>query len=132
MSTNNRLLVSLDSLTASTQWFVRSSPVPNPYHVAHMVADSWGGALLFVAFMAEMRHPMDFWKGMLCAQLFIGIVYVFFGTFVYSHYGQYSASNIGNVIQPLHLQQVNNIIGLITAGIACCKFLPWLCFPHCY
>lgn len=37
---------------------------------------------MFVAFLAEMRHPMDFWKGMMCAQLFIGIVYVFFGTFV--------------------------------------------------
>jgi hypothetical protein len=80
---------------------------------------SWGGALLFVAFMAEMRHPWDFWKGMLCAQLFIGIVYIFFGAFVYSFYGQYSASNIGNVIQPLHLQQVNNILGLITGAIAC-------------
>ena len=84
---------------------------------------SWGGALLFVAFMAEMRHPMDFWKGMLCAQLFIGIVYVFFGCFVYSHYGQYSASNIGNVIQPLHLQQVNNVITLITSAIACLMYM---------
>lgn len=84
---------------------------------------SWGGALLFVAFMAEMRHPMDFWKGMLCAQIFIGAVYIFFGAFVYSHYGQYSASNIGNVIQPLHLQQVNNIIGLITLAIACLMYM---------
>lgn len=47
-----------------------------------MTIDSWGGALLFVAFMAEMRHPMDFWKGMLCAQVFIGVVYIFFGAFV--------------------------------------------------
>lgn len=29
-----------------------------------------------------MRHPMDFWKAMLCAQLFISIVYIFFGVFV--------------------------------------------------
>lgn len=43
---------------------------------------SWGGALLFVAFLAEMRHPWDFWKGMLCAQVFIATVYVFFGAFV--------------------------------------------------
>jgi len=84
---------------------------------------SWGGALLFVAFMAEMRHPMDFWKGMLCAQVFIGAVYIFFGAFVYSQYGQYSASNIGNVIQPLHLQQVNNILGLITLAIACLMYM---------
>jgi hypothetical protein len=88
-----------------------------------MYIDSWGGALLFVAFIAEMRHPWDFWKGMLCAQLFIGIVYIFFGAFVYSFYGQYSASNIGNVIQPLRLQEVNNILGLITAGIACLMYM---------
>ena len=60
---------------------------------------------------------------MLCAQLFIGIVYIFFGAFVYSQYGQYSASNIGNVIQPLHLQQVNNILGLISGGIACLMYM---------
>src|ERR1700761_3771146 len=62
---------------------------------------SYGGALLFVAFLAEMRHPWDFWKGMLCAQSFICVVYIFFGAFVYGHYGQYAISNIGNAIQPL-------------------------------
>lgn len=80
---------------------------------------SWGGALLFIAFIAEMRHPMDFWKGMLCAQIFIGLVYIFFGAYVYGHFGQYSASNINQVIQPVHLQTVGNIFGLITAFIAC-------------
>jgi hypothetical protein len=88
-----------------------------------MTIDSYGGALLFVAFLAEMRHPWDFWKGMLAAQSFICVVYIFFGAFVYGHYGQYAISNIGNVIQPLHLQQVNNILGLITAAIACCEYL---------
>lgn len=29
-----------------------------------------------------MRHPMDFWKGLMVAQLFICIVYIFFGVFV--------------------------------------------------
>lgn len=32
--------------------------------------------------MAEMRHPMDFWKGMIIAQVFITVVYIFFGAFV--------------------------------------------------
>jgi Kef-type K+ transport system membrane component KefB len=44
--------------------------------------DSYGGALLFIAFLAEMRHPWDFWKGMLVAQVFICFVYIFFGAFV--------------------------------------------------
>jgi hypothetical protein len=50
-----------------------------------MAIDSWGGALLFIAFLAEMRHPMDFWKGLLLAQCFIGFVYVLFGAFVSNH-----------------------------------------------
>ena len=80
---------------------------------------SYGGALLFVAFLAEMRNPWDFWKGMLCAQSFICIVYIFFGAFVYSHYGQYSASNINQVIEPVSLQIVGNVFSLLTGMIAC-------------
>ena len=45
--------------------------------------------MIFVEFMSEMRRPMDFWKAMACAQLFISIVYMFFGLFVYSYQGQY-------------------------------------------
>ncbi len=55
---------------------------------------AYSGALLFVAFMAEMRHPMDFWKGMLCAQCFICFTYLLFGAFVYGHWGQYAIFNI--------------------------------------
>ena len=36
---------------------------------------------------------MDFWKGMLCAQVFICVVYVFFGAFVYSASGNGSWDN---------------------------------------
>ena len=60
--------------------------LPSYHHVLRLwltpIIDSWGGALLFVAFLAEMRHPMDFWKGLLCAQIFICVVYIFFGVFV--------------------------------------------------
>lgn len=51
---------------------------------ADPVTDSYGGAILFVSFLAEMRRPWDFWKGLLCAQLFICLVYIFFGAFVRS------------------------------------------------
>ncbi|KAG8215673.1 hypothetical protein J3R82DRAFT_7547 [Butyriboletus roseoflavus] len=50
---------------------------------------SYGGAMIFVEFMAEMRRPMDFWKAMACAQVFITVVYMFFGLFVYSYQGQF-------------------------------------------
>lgn len=46
---------------------------------------AYSGAILFVAFMAEMRHPMDFWKGMICAQAFICSVYILFGAYVSLH-----------------------------------------------
>lgn len=46
---------------------------------------SYGGAMLFVEFMAEMKRPFDFWKGMICSQVFIYFVYMFFGLFVYSY-----------------------------------------------
>jgi len=39
--------------------------------------------------MAEMRRPMDFLKSMALAQLFITVVYMFFGLFVYSYQGQF-------------------------------------------
>lgn len=45
--------------------------------------------MIFVEFMAEMRRPMDFWKAMAYAQMFISIVYMFFGLFVYSYQGQF-------------------------------------------
>lgn len=80
---------------------------------------SYGGALLFVAFLAEMRHPWDFWKGMLAAQSFIMVVYIFFGAFVYSYWGQYSGSNITQVTAMVGLQTAGNVFALLTAFIAC-------------
>ena len=84
---------------------------------------------------------MDFWKAMLCAQLFISIVYIFFGAFVshscfrhahksalmifqtYSYYGQYAYVSITQVVQPLSLQILSNVLGLITGWLAVCEFL---------
>src|SRR5690242_18642025 len=43
---------------------------------------SYGGAMLFISFLSEMRHPWDFWKGILCADIFIYVCYLFFGLFV--------------------------------------------------
>ncbi|GAM90057.1 hypothetical protein ANO11243_080970 [Dothideomycetidae sp. 11243] len=79
---------------------------------------AYSGALLFVAFLAEMRHPMDFWKGLIIGQGFICAVYIFFGAFVYSFFGQYSASNISQVINPNSLRVVSNVLALLTGMIA--------------
>lgn len=79
---------------------------------------AYSGAVLFIAFLSEMRHPMDFWKGCLMAQTFIMVVYVFFGAFVYTYLGQYSITSITQVISPASLQITSNILALLTGFLA--------------
>ncbi|KAI9648666.1 hypothetical protein NHQ30_003304 [Ciborinia camelliae] len=79
---------------------------------------SYGGAMLFVAFLAEMRHPMDFWKGLLLADLFIYVVYMFFGIFVYSYQGQYAYNPVNQGLSSYNWQTATNIMNLITGLIA--------------
>lgn len=40
---------------------------------------SYGGATLFNELMAEMRRPWDFWKGLICADVFIYSIYITMG-----------------------------------------------------
>ncbi|KAJ5122421.1 hypothetical protein N7526_009358 [Penicillium atrosanguineum] len=79
---------------------------------------AYSGAVMFVAFLSEMRRPMDFWKGLLVAQTFITVVYIFFGAFVYSYYGQYSYSNVNQSVRPENLQVVSNVLSLLTGWLA--------------
>ena len=51
---------------------------------------AYGGAQLFVEFMAEMRRPRDFLWAMWAAQIFIWAVYLIYGCYVYYYQGQYS------------------------------------------
>ncbi|KAK5113815.1 hypothetical protein LTR62_003199 [Meristemomyces frigidus] len=79
---------------------------------------AYSGLILFVAFLAEMRQPMDFIKGMFCAQVFIAIVYIIFGAVVYAEVGQYMVSQIGQSITPYSVQTAGNVLGLLTGFIA--------------
>lgn len=79
---------------------------------------SYGGAMLFVSFMSEMRNPWDFWKGLLIADTFIYVCYMFFGLFVYSYQGQYSFNPVMQGLSPYTWQTVTNIMNLITGLIA--------------
>jgi hypothetical protein len=79
---------------------------------------SYGGAMLFVSFLSEMRHPWDFWKGLLCADIFIYVVYMFFGLFVYSYQGQYSFNPAMQGISAYGWQTACNIMNIITGLIA--------------
>lgn len=105
--------------TPPDQFQLQAAGFAGEFNGVDSMVYSYGGALLFIAFLAEMRHPWDFWKGMLLAQSFIAFVYILFGAFVYSNYGQYSIGNIVNVIQPVTLQTANNVLSLITGWIAC-------------
>jgi hypothetical protein len=79
---------------------------------------SYGGAMLFIAFLSEMRHPWDFWKGLLCADIFIYVCYLFFGLFIYSYQGQYSYNPVMQGLSPYNWQTAANIMNIVTGLIA--------------
>ncbi|KAF8435462.1 transmembrane amino acid transporter protein-domain-containing protein [Boletus edulis BED1] len=79
---------------------------------------SYGGAMIFIEFMAEMRRPMDFWKAMACAQVFITVVYMFFGLFVYTYQGQFVINPANQGISLYSLQTATNVISLVAGLIA--------------
>ncbi|KAH7098985.1 transmembrane amino acid transporter protein-domain-containing protein [Auriculariales sp. MPI-PUGE-AT-0066] len=61
---------------------------------------AYGGAMIFPDFMAEMRHPMDFWKAMILSQTVIFLVYMVYGVVIYAFQGQYTL--------PIAFQGLNN------------------------
>ncbi|KAK0761966.1 hypothetical protein N5P37_004766 [Trichoderma harzianum] len=79
---------------------------------------SFGGATMFVELMAEMRRPMDFWKGLLCADLLIFLCYMVYGIYCYVMQGQYAYINSYQGISPYNWQTVCNAIELLTNVIA--------------
>ncbi|CAJ2509694.1 Uu.00g147200.m01.CDS01 [Anthostomella pinea] len=79
---------------------------------------AYGGAMLYAALLAEMRHPMDFWKSLLIAEIFIYTAYVFFGIFVYSYEGQYSYNPAVQGIPVYGIQTAGNILSIISNLIA--------------
>ncbi|ODV76729.1 uncharacterized protein CANTADRAFT_86508 [Suhomyces tanzawaensis NRRL Y-17324] len=79
---------------------------------------SYGGAIVFIEFMAEMRRPYDFWKGMILAQSFIFIVYLIYGLFVYSQLGQFVVNPANQGISGYAMQTVTNVFNFVSAVIA--------------
>ncbi|KZV86995.1 oligopeptide transporter protein [Exidia glandulosa HHB12029] len=79
---------------------------------------AYGGAMIFPEFMAEMRRPMDFWKGMLAAQTLIFCAYMMFGVYVYAFQGQYTLAVSYQGISNFGFQTACNVIGMISGIIA--------------
>lgn len=82
------------------------------YQGLNSIIYAYGGAMLFFNLLAEMRNPWDFWKGMLCADIFIYVVYMFFGIFQYSYQGQYTYSLNYQSISVFKYQTAGNIISV--------------------
>ncbi|KAL9011035.1 MAG: hypothetical protein Q9173_004091 [Seirophora scorigena] len=79
---------------------------------------SYGGAMLFVEFMAEMRRPYDFWKGMVAAQTFIFACYMIFGFLTYSQQGQFTINPNYQGVSPYTWQTAVNSLALVSTLIA--------------
>lgn len=74
---------------------------------------SYGGAMLFIELMAEMKRPFDFWKAMICAQLVIVTIYMVFGIYVYAFQGQFTINPANQGISKFGLQTAGNVLVLI-------------------
>ncbi|KAG0650724.1 hypothetical protein D0Z07_2310 [Hyphodiscus hymeniophilus] len=83
---------------------------------------SWGGSMMFIEFMSEMRRPMDFWKGMILAQIFILVVYVTFGVVVFKYQGQFAINPAMQGISTYTWQTVTNSVFLVSGLIAACLY----------
>ncbi|KAI0484034.1 transmembrane amino acid transporter protein-domain-containing protein [Xylariaceae sp. FL0804] len=79
---------------------------------------AYAGAQLFVEFLAEMRRPRDFYKAMWGAQLFIYVVYVIYGCYVYYFQGQYTFNPSFQGVSTYAWQTVGNVLSLIAGLIA--------------
>ena len=74
--------------------------------------------MTFVAFLSEMRNPMDFWKGLLCGQVFIYCVYMFFGIFVYSYQGQFAYNPAMQGLSVYRYQTAANVLNVVSSLVA--------------
>ncbi|KAF9456754.1 oligopeptide transporter protein [Collybia nuda] len=79
---------------------------------------AYGGGMIFPEMMAEMKRPMDFWKGMAVAQALIFGAYVTYGAFVYSFQGQFTLPLAYQGVSKFAWQTVGNALALVTGIIA--------------
>ncbi|KDQ54669.1 hypothetical protein JAAARDRAFT_135255 [Jaapia argillacea MUCL 33604] len=85
---------------------------------------AYGGAMIFpervLLFMilVGMIRPMDFWKGMVCAQMLICTVYMLYGVFVYAFQGQYTLPLAFQGVSRYAWQTMGNVIVMITGIFA--------------
>ncbi|OJJ48035.1 hypothetical protein ASPZODRAFT_141579 [Penicilliopsis zonata CBS 506.65] len=79
---------------------------------------AYGGAMIFVEFMSELRQPRDFLKGMWSAQLFIYLCYMVYGMIMYHFQGQYCVNPSYLSIPGYSIQTAGNVMAMVSALIA--------------
>ena len=79
---------------------------------------SYGGAMLFPEFMAEMKRPKDFLKAMWSAQIFIYVVYMLYGLYWYAYQGQYTQTPSYLGVSHYSWQTGGNVLAMVSALIA--------------
>ncbi|RWA06914.1 hypothetical protein EKO27_g8179 [Xylaria grammica] len=79
---------------------------------------AFAGLQLFIEFMAEMRRPHDFLKGMFVAQAVIYTAYVVYGSFMYYYQGQYTFNPSYIGVSDYGWQTAGNVLTLLSGLIA--------------
>ncbi|KAI8946118.1 transmembrane amino acid transporter protein-domain-containing protein [Xylaria longipes] len=79
---------------------------------------AFAGLQLFIEFMAEMRRPHDFLKGMFIAQAVIYTAYVVYGSFMYYYQGQYTFNPAYLGVSDYGWQTAGNTLTLLSGLIA--------------
>ncbi|EER36957.1 amino acid transporter [Histoplasma capsulatum var. duboisii H88] len=103
---------------------MHSGGLPNPakfaasLNGAMQAVYSYGGSMIFPEFLAEVRRPRDFLKGMWGAQLFIYLVYMMYGLYMYGFQGQYIQNPSYLGISAHQVQTAGNSLAIVSALIA--------------
>lgn len=79
---------------------------------------AYGGSMIFLEMMAEMRDPREFIKSLVCAQSLIMVAYIVFGMVVYSKQGQFAINPANQGLGIYSWQTVTNVFNLVSALIA--------------
>ncbi|KAH8807775.1 amino acid transporter-like protein [Xylogone sp. PMI_703] len=74
------------------------------------------------SYAGAMKRPWDFWKGMMCAQVFIYSMYLLFGLFVYSFQGQFAVLVSNQGLSSFVWQSIANGMGLASSLILACLY----------
>lgn len=79
---------------------------------------AFGGSMLFIEFMAEMRRPSDFWKALVCSQVLILLLYLFYGLFCYAFQGQFVFNPANQGISKYWVLTVSNAVSIVANVIS--------------